>query len=222
MAALPEPWKSLRAAIEKMQARLRALENRSPFFGTGMHPNGEGGIDSDNFVAGTSGYSFGSDGNAEFNSLTLRGGIIGNDALTNPSKAQAIYATTSNFGLSTSLANVLTANLTVPAGFTSASISVVTRVYIVNPHTTGGYDSAGGDYLFGQANIAGFNGYAFGLAVSGNNGSGTNVSPFSAVLTGLTPGGSVLVQEAASTGFAALAASANNVAEISGSVTWYR
>jgi hypothetical protein len=42
MAALPEPWKSLRAKIEALAERIRKLENRSPFFGTGMQPDGSG------------------------------------------------------------------------------------------------------------------------------------------------------------------------------------
>ena len=36
MPALPEPVKSLRAAIESLRERVRRLENRSPFFGSGL------------------------------------------------------------------------------------------------------------------------------------------------------------------------------------------
>ena len=237
MAALPEPWKSLRARLESISERVRKLENAASnkFSGTGLSVPSDGvtqvdgdlvvkdgEVRSSNYVAGVSGWRLRPDGTIEVNDAEIRGGIIGNDALTNPSKSEAIYASTTNFSLTTTLTNKLTKTLTVPAGFTSAAITVTARVFIFNPNTTGGYDGAGGEYLYGQANIAGFNGWALPLAISGNSGSGTNISTFSAVLTGLTPGGSVLVQAAAQTAYASVAASSGNTAELSGMVTWYR
>ena len=200
----------------------RQLRSRSAFTGTGMHPNGLGGIESDNFVAGASGYKFDYTGNAEFNDLTLRGGIIGNDALTNPTAPGVVWADLHNFGLSTTLTNKLTSTITVPAGFTTAAVSVVGRCFVYNPNTTGGYDGAGGDYLFAQTNVAGYNGNTLPLAMSGSNGSATAVSPFSTVLSGLTPGGSFTVQMAASTYYAPVAADPGNTIELSGSILWFR
>ena len=44
------------------------------FFGTGFHPNGEGGMDSDNYLAGEAGFSLrGSDGYLEINDVLIRG-----------------------------------------------------------------------------------------------------------------------------------------------------
>ena len=245
MAALPDPWKSLRAALEKLSERVKKIENTSPFSGTGMSiPEagvtqvegqlnligdmsvdgqivvGEGDVHSADYVPGTSGWATKGDGTAEFKDITLYD--LPNSMLASPTKPEGIYDGASGFAISTTNANKLTTTLTVPDGFTAAAITVTARVFVINPNSTGGYDGAGGEYVYGEANIAGFNGYAFGLGVSGNNGSGTNVSTFSAVLTGLTPGGSVLVQAAARTAFATIAASPNNIAELSGIATWYR
>ena len=211
-----------RSLWKAQQEANRQLRSRSSFSGTGMHPNGQGGIESDNFVAGASGYKFDYTGNAEFNDLTLRGGIIGNDALTNPVAPGVVWADLHNFGLSTTLTNKLTSTITVPAGFTTAAVSVVGRCFVYNPNTTGGYDGAGGDYLFAQTNVAGYNGNTLPLAMSGSNGSATAVSPFSTVLPGLTPGGSFTVQMAASTYYASVAADPGNTIELSGSILWFR
>lgn len=182
--------------------------------------NGE--AKSGNYASGSAGWHLGNDGNAEFNALTLRGGIIGNDALTNPSSPQAIYDSVQNFGLTTTLTNIRTTNVTIPAGFTKAAVQLTVRAYATNPNTTGGNNGAGGDYLYAEANINGYNGYALPTGVSGSNGSGTNVSTFALVLTGLTPGGTVVLQCAAQTGFLSWAANASNTADVSAMIVWYR
>lgn len=215
MSRQPSTSFSYSGAIDDIKAQLRQMRSASPFYGTGMHPNGNGGMDSDNYVAGASGYSFHDDGNAEFNQITLRSGIVGNDALTSPVAPGVIFDSRTNFALTTTLTNILTTTVTVPPGFTRAAVSVVCRVFAYN-------NTASLDYLYGQANIAGLNGYALPLAVSGSGGSGTNISPYSTVLTGLTPGGSFAVQIAASTSFAAWAANSGNTCETSGSVMWFR
>lgn len=215
----PEMWAALKAEVKK------ATEGSS-FSGTGVHPNGNQGLDSDNYAEDGSGNAIsgftlnGNTGVAKFKDIVLYD--LPNSMLASPTSPEAIYAQTTNFGLSTTLANKLTKTLTVPAGFTKAAITVTCRIFVYNPNTTGGYDGAGGDYLYGQANVQGFNGWALPLAVSGSGGSGTNTSTFSTVLTGLTGGGSVLVQAAAQSAFASIAADPGNVAELSGMANWYR
>lgn len=142
-------------------------------------------------------------------------GKVSNDALVAPVAPGVVFDSLTNFSLTTTLTNIRTTTITVPAGFTRAAVSVVVRVFAINP-------TASLDYLYAQANIAGLNGYALPLAVSGNGGSGTNVSPFSTVLDNLTPGGTFTVQIAAGTAFAAWSASAQNTAEASGSIMWFR
>jgi hypothetical protein len=154
--------------------------------------------------------------------LELPNGSVNNAALVNPVSPLAVYDYIQNFSLSTSLTNIRTTPITVPAGFTKAAVSITVRVFAYNPNTTGGYNGAGGDYLLAEANINGLNGFALPVAVSGSNGSGVNVSPFSTVLTGLTPGGTISLQIAASVNYAAWAANTQNTADVSGMIQWYR
>jgi hypothetical protein len=235
MAALPQPWKSLADRIYKLEELVKRLQQSFSSFLTGMGlsvpasgvtqvdgslvvQNGE--AKSGNYVPATSGWHLGSDGKAEFKDITLYD--LPDSMLANPTSPQAIYDYVQNFGLTTTLTNIRTTLITIPDGFTKAAVTITVRVYAINPNTTGGYDTHGGDYLYGQANINGYNGFALPLAVSGSSGSGTNISPFSTVLTGLTPGGTISLQIAAAVNFAAWAAQTQNTAEISGSVQWYR
>lgn len=223
MAQMPEPWKTLSSEFAKVRERLRQLENRSPFFGTGIHPNGNQGLDSDNFVAGVSGYSFqGDTGNAEFNDLTLRGGIIGNDALTTPTAPGVVWATASNFAVSTSYTTLITRTVTVPPGFTSAAVSLTGRVFAIDPNTTGGSNGSGADYLYALTTIAGIDGNGLPIPLGGYNGSIINACPLSTILTGLTPGGTFTVSLSAASSFQAFAADASNTADLGGSILWFR
>lgn len=216
MARIPDPWNGLRDEVQRLWKAIKDLQVRSPFTGTGLHPNGHGGLDSDTFVTGVSGYSFqGDTGNAEFNNLTLRGGIIGNDALTNPVAPQYVYDYTTNFAVGTTVAHVRRTTITVPAGFTSAIVNVTGRVYAVN-------STAGLDYLYTQTNVKGFNGLALPLPVSASGGSGFNVSPFSVLLSGLTPGSTFTIDVDAFTAFGAWASSASNTMDVSGTILWFR
>ena len=103
--------------------------------------------------------------------LSLPAGIIGNDALANPVASQSVYDTVSNFTLGASrpvtspITVIKTVTITVPAGFTAANVSMISRVFAYNNNTTGGANGTGGDYLYGQTGIAGT--YDSSAAVSG-------------------------------------------------------
>lgn len=181
--------------------RLAALERRNPLANTGMRCTAPGQFEIDGTVTVTGDF--------------IAEGKISNDALTSPVAPGSIYAYSQGFDLPTANTNIVTSTITVPDGFTKAAVSIVTRVYAVN-HTP---DL---DYLYGEANIAGLNGFALPLAVSGNNGTGTNVSPFSTVLDALIPGDTFTVQQAVHTAFAPWPADGSNTAEISGSILWFR
>jgi hypothetical protein len=184
-----------------LEREVRMLRTRSPFANTGISITAPGQFEIDGSVTVTGDF--------------IAEGKISNDALVAPVAPGSIYDSRTNFALTTTLTNIRTTTITVPAGFTRAAVSIVVRVHAFN-------NNAGLDYLYAQANIAGYNGYALPLAVSGSGGSGTNVSPFSAVLSDLTPGGSFTVQIAAQTAFASWAADTQNTAEVSGSVLWFR
>ena len=131
----PEMWAWLKAEVKK-------AKEGSSFSGTGMHPNGQGGIDSDNFDD-THGFSFKDTGDAEFNgnvdvggtlnvtgntviggTLSLPNGIIDNDALANPLQPSTAHADATNFSVpgrpSTNL--IMSVTVPVPPGFTQALI----------------------------------------------------------------------------------------------------
>jgi hypothetical protein len=216
VAKQPDPQPSLIGRIRKIEDWMRRKDSASPFAFTGMHPNGNGGIDSDNFVAGVSGYRFADDGNAEFNQLTLRAGIVGNDALTSPVVPGVINAGSSGFAIGTSYATVYSGNIAVPAGFTSAAISVVARVFALNN------GSSSVDYLRARPAIAGNTGTGVPVAATNAGGSATATTPLSVVLSGLTGGSNVAVSIQAAADYAAWPSDSLNRADLSGSVLWFR
>ena len=213
MAKQPDPWRSLTGEIAALKVKLADLARRSPFFGTGMHPNGENGLDSDNFEADVSGYRLAE--TPEFNDIKLRGGIIGNDALTSPTSPQAPYDYVTGFSVPYDLTNLRTLTLPVPSGFTKAAVSLTVRIYAVN-------NTAGLDYLYSQANINGYNGLALPVAASANNGSCMNVSTFAAVLSGSALGSNLVLQAVGGTEFGAWGANASNQLDMSAMIVWYR
>lgn len=122
--------------------------------GNGMHLDGttgnliidQGDIQSGNYVPGSAGWALLPTGNAEFNSLTLRGGIIGNAALTNPVGVAQAGHTNTNYSVTGSLVALSSATLTIPAGFTTALVFASAHFFCQN---TG----AGSDYLLAGAQI---------------------------------------------------------------------
>ena len=147
--------------------------------------------------------------------LSLPAGIVDNDALASPVKPQYIFASGTGFALATTDAAVASSTITVPAGFTSAVVSVVGRVYATNPN-------AGYDYLITVSKIDGTGCANLPLLVGGSGGSGIVVAPYSRVLTGLTGGGTFVVEVRAYANTAAWAANAQNTAELSGTILWFR
>lgn len=190
----------------------RQLRSRSAFTDTGMHPNGLGGLDSDNYVPDTSGYRLAE--TPEFNDIKLRGGIVGNDALTNPVVPQSVWkGTTANFGLAVAWSTLVTQVLTVPTDV--SSVQIIGFVRLVATNTT-----ASKDYLYSDFDIAGQSCGGFATPVDPGD-PGTSFCSFARTLPGLTPGDTVTLTASGSTSFAAWASS-DNVCQISASVTWYR
>ena len=210
---MPAP-KSFEQMWRDLNMEVIKLRQRSPFYLTGMHPNGNGGIDSDNFAAGVSGYSFKQDGNAEFNDLTLRGGIVGNAALTNPVIPGQQFIGTNTFGLTVAGAYILTRTATVPAGCDTVTVTAYGRVIATN--STGAVD-----YLYTALDVNGAGGNQFAVYVPAGAFSTSSVG-FSTTLTGLTPGDSVVTKLFASTGSASWASSASNAADLSVTLLWTR
>lgn len=147
--------------------------------------------------------------------LSLPNGIVDNAALASPVKPQAVYFSAQGFALSTGGATLASSTITVPAGFTSAVVSVAGRVFATNP-------TVGADYLSAVARIDGLEGYWLPLLVGGSGGSNINVSPYSRVLSGLTGGGTFVLAVLGSVTYANWAYNGGNTAEVSGSILWFR
>ena len=214
MGKLPPTRRLLSTEIRKDREAARASRNASPFFGTGVRPNGNQGLDSDNYVPATSGFSLnGGTGVAEFKDIILYD--LPNSMLANPVMADSAYDYVTNFNVTTTLTNIKTKAIAVPAGFTQAAVTLTVRVYAIN-------NSAGLDYLYSQANINGFNGLALPVAATNAGGSCMNVSTFSTVLDGANLGSTLTLQIAASTAFGSWGVNASNSADLSAAISWYR
>ena len=159
--------------------------------------------------------------------VTPDGLSIPNDVLVSPVMPQGVFTSVSNFALTgrnpVTVADVIsTTTITVPAGMTSAVVSVISRVFAINSNTTGGINTFGGDYFFAQTGIAGFLDAALPKVVDGSGSSDIAVSPFAEVLTGLTPGGTFTITIGACSDYLNWPAFPNNLATVSGNILWLR
>jgi hypothetical protein len=227
MSKLPDANPTLTAFLVRQQRQMVRVAQTSAFARSGSAVTSEGVVtvagaqqsaDFDGDLAagdaGTTGWALNA-ARAAFGALFLRPGSIENDSLTSPVNPQAIYASDQNFALATTDVAVTSVTITVPAGFTSAVVSIVGRVYATNPN-------AAYDYLIAVSKISGISAANLPLLVGASGGSGITVAPNSRVLTGLTPGGTFVVEVRAYVSFANWAANAQNTAELSGVILWFR
>lgn len=213
--------------IDQMKAIImgwiRAEIEASRAGGIGLHVDGatgdlvadRGQFRSLNFVPGASGWGLQPNGNAEFNFLTLRGGIIGSAALTSPVAAGNLYTSATNFALDTTMTTKASIVVTTPPGFTTAAVQVTGRVMAFNPNTTGG------DYLCSRTSIGAYYGYPLPLTL-GSGSSSINLAAIANTITGLVAGNTFTVEVATRTGFQPWPAHTLNTVEISGQVLWMR
>lgn len=230
MAKLPDSdARSLWGEVKKILQRLKSLENRSPFFGTGMKPDGNGGIQSNDFDgdlsagnAGTKGWAMNAV-RAAFGELFLRPGSVGNDALANPVDGKVGKVSASNFALTAgSFVELAGQNIVVPAGFTQCLAVANSSAFSYNPNTTGGSNGAGGDAIYCYVALAGMTSHPNPVGVSGSGGYATSFSNTGFELTGLTPGSTIRLSVYACSAYQGLAANVDNYAEANASLTWLR
>lgn len=225
MSAKPDPWRTMPREILKDRAVTKSSRNASPFFGTGMHPNGQGGLESDAFDgdlatrdAGTTGWAV-DDQKMAVGELILRPGSIGNDSLTSPVVPDSVWESATGFSVGVAWSTVITKNVTVPAGFTKLVAGGKARVTAFYNQDT----PADVDYLYAVLFVAGQSSDYYPLAVTGAGGSGTNQVFRDVVLSGLTPGATVSFVVQASTAFKTWASPlTNNEARLGASLQWYR
>lgn len=182
-----ELWAQIRQVIrQEIAAAARG--------GIGLHVDGvtgnliidKGEVQSGNYAAGSAGWALMPTGDAEFNNLTLRAGIIGNDALANPTIFGSVGASsTGALAVTTAGADVVPQSITIPAGFTRATILCITDATIANTSGTG-------DYAYVSASINSLAGGEVSSWVANGFAVGISSSAIRS-LTGLTPGGTIPV-----------------------------
>ncbi|NUO59004.1 MAG: hypothetical protein HOV78_20275 [Hamadaea sp.] len=221
MSRPPDPWPRLSRDLKALSDRLNELARRSPWFGTGAKPNGLGGIDSDNYVESVRGYRLAE--TPEFNDIRLRGGIIGNDALTSPVIQSVARNRVTGFGLTTSYVELAGVDVVVPSLCTQVLANVNASVFAYNPNTTGGSNGTGGDAYYVIAAIGGqsTNGEE-PLGVSGNGGYTTVRTADTFIITGLTPGQTIRLSVYGASAYASVASNAANVAKVSAGLSFLR
>lgn len=245
MARQPDPWRELTKDLEALRKRIRELEIRSPYAGTGMSPNGANGIEVDGDLIidgagtvggtwmasefdgdlatsdpGTTGWAF-DDTRAILPELVLRPGSIANDSLTDPVVPGVANLTANNFSVGVPWQNVVSTSLTVPAGCTRLLLTSSVWLQLFNTKTTGGSDGNGGDYMYTRVTVGGVTGQHTSTGVSGNSGTATATSGLSVLLTGLTPGGSVSLAGQGSTDYV-ISTSTFNKAVLTATLSWLR
>lgn len=137
-----------------------------------------------------------------------------NDLLTQVVKPQNVYFYAQGFAVPTTGTVFASSTVTVPAGFTSAVITVVSRLAAVN-------STAAADYLSCVSKVNGIGGASLQVPINPSF-TDFNVHALSTVLTGLTGGGTILLEVRGNTANAAWAANAFNSAFMSGMILWFR
>lgn len=214
MSRLPETGPSLQRYLRR-QARAAQRQQQSSAFarsGTSVSEDvvtvdGELDVTGAMVVGGT---------------LSLPAGIIDNAALANPIQVTDIYLDATNFAVTTSYVSLASATITVPAGFTKAKVTVIGQVGCYDPHTTGGSNALGGDYIYCRPFIDGTFGHPLGTVLLGSGGWAYDITPLSTTLTGLTGGGTFTVGVQGGVTFANMAANVGNEAVLSGDISWFR
>lgn len=144
--------------------------------------------DLDDATAGTAGWALGgANNNAVFNDLVLRGGIIGNAALTNPAAATAWHGEKNQFTIAESLTYYLTHTIVPPSsryttaavtlignGSASLSNSVPQGSLYLNPAIVNGSQNINQGYLPEQSATATYAAASLGVTIAGVL---TNVPP---------------------------------------------
>jgi hypothetical protein len=169
---------------------------------------GTGLAESGDFVTGASGWALKPNGGAEFNDLTLRGGIIGNDALNNPVSVKVGHADATNFSLNTtSFTEKKRTTITVPTGFTQALVFGTSQIAALN--TTGT-----SDYFYLCTRINGPSGGYSSATLTTPGVWGDQSASNAALLTGLTGGGTFYVSACSWTNSAAWSADSTNTLNV--------
>jgi len=247
MSKLPETQQSLSRWLRQRERTALRQRQTSAFARSGTSVTAEGAQSLDGTLTVTPGTGFvsidgslGVHGTAAFDGSTTIGGdlvvagtlslpnsIVPNAALATPVGVPTyVYDAAASFALTTTESIQGTYTAIVPAGRTSAVISVIARLYAANPNTTGGIGGTGGDYLYCRVHVTRDD--AMGPATYGDamkvlvpgNGAGLNTAPHFAVLTALVPGSHIVIDTLVSTSLLSWALSTDNETHTVGTIEW--
>ena len=217
MSKLPEPRRSMTGEIRRDRANARESRNSSPFSGTGVHPNGLQGLDSDNYVPAASGFRLnGGTGVIEAKDVILYD--LPNSMLASPVLPARLHADASNFAVTTSWAAVASVSTTVPDGYSQALILNLAA------GATAYNNTAAVDFLYVSADMSGttLGGWTIGSVDVDATGTGVAYDFRTGLATGLTPGATVTFSLEVSTAFGTWAAINANVANLDVAMLWLR
>ncbi|MDN5768082.1 MAG: hypothetical protein L0H96_20320 [Humibacillus sp.] len=216
MSRQPQPVPSLLRRLDAIERQL--ARKGSPFVGTGIHPNGLQGLDSDNYASGVSGFRLdGGAGTAEFRDITLYD--LPNSALASPVLPANLHADTQTFNVKVAWQTIISVSITVPAGYTRALIlNLVTAVVAYN-------NTANVEFLYVQGSTSAGNvgGWPLGSGAVGANGGTAVGSDFrTGLLTGLVPGSTLTFTGAVASSFGTWVSSGANLANLDVALLWLR
>lgn len=166
------------------------------------------GIQSSNYVAGTSGWRL---NGTQIETHTSIAGFVNN---------VTVSCSARNFALTTTMATLASGTITVPAGYTQCDVVLLGQLYAQDPNTTGGSNTTGGDYIYCQATFNGYSSVSYPFGVTGNGGAVTADSFGSKNFTGLTPGSSIAYNVRGQTAYAGFAAATGNSAQMTCAILW--
>lgn len=166
------------------------------------------GIQSSNYVAGVSGWRL---SGTQIETHTSIAGFA---------TSQTALCSATNFALTTTATTLASGTVTVPNGFTKCAVILLAQMYVINPNTTGGSNTTGGDYLTCRAVFDTVGSSAMPFGVTGSGGGGVATSLGSPNFTGLTPGASIGFSVEGWTSFNPIAANTSNTIYASLGVFW--
>lgn len=126
---IPKKFKQLEWEIAQLRTAIPYAMASRNFDGTLEPP-----------APGTQGWALTADGNAIVNTLYLRGGIIGNDALTSPVFPAKTHGDAQSFAIPHgTMTTVATATISVPSGYSSCLVFATSQV--TGQNSTAAYDT---------------------------------------------------------------------------------
>jgi len=227
----PDPSAALMKMIKALSSRIDVMERTAPKFYSITGPDGSklsfdpvrmAGFN----AAGVEMFRLSTaDGAATFNgplniggaaritgTLSLPAGIIDNDALSNPINYGSVGASEGSFSIDTTHRKRAVQAITIPPGFSQATVLVVANVNASNT-------TSSGDYLYAQAYAASGIGASSIQPIAASGGIGSASASAIQTLTGLS-GGTIEVGSYVYCAFGPWSATAYNQANVN-AIVWF-